>query len=107
MALRAYQLTLAAAAQRLSNVYGGASANNAIDPKQDIPYRQILLQATGADAVIGMDSATAAAGTYGTNVDSSDLQPVTLGPFSEGPIKLSDIWAAGASATIHITGIPY
>jgi len=106
MALRSYQLVLAAAAQRLSNVYGGASVNNAINAAQDIPYRQILLQATGADAVLGMDDQVAA-GTYGTLVDSTDLQPVTLGPFDTGPLKLSDIWVAGAGATIHLTGVPF
>lgn len=106
MSVRSYQLALAAAAQRLSNVYGGASLGNAIDPKEDIPYRQVLIQATGADAFLGMTSAVTST-TYGTAVDSTDLQPVVLGPFGTGPIKLSDLWVAGAGATIHVTGIPF
>jgi len=105
MALRSYQLVLAAAAQRLSNVYGGASLGNLIDPKEDIPYRQILLQATGANAFLGMDSLVTLT-VYGTEVDATDLQPIGLGSFDTGPLHLSDIWAAGAGATIHITAIP-
>ena len=33
------QLALAAAAQRLSNAYGGASLGNVVNPAQDLPYR--------------------------------------------------------------------
>jgi hypothetical protein len=106
MALRSYQLVLAAAAQRLSNVYGGASLTDLIDANEDIAYRQILLQAESADAFVGMDE-TVTSTVYGTKVDSTDLQPVTLGPFPTGPIKLSDLWVAGAGATIHVTGIPF
>lgn len=106
MALRSYQLALDAAAQRVSNVYGGASLGNVINPVADIPYRQVLLQAESADAFLGMDSAVTAT-IYGTKVDSTDLQPVTLGPFDTGPIHLSDLWAAGAGATLHVTGIPF
>lgn len=106
MAARSYQLTLAAAAQRLSNVYGGASLGNAIDPKADIPYRQVLLQASGADAFVGMDNLTTST-VYGVSAHSTDLQPVTLGPFDTGPIHLSDLWVAGAGATLHVLGIPF
>jgi hypothetical protein len=106
MALRSYQLALAAAAQRLSNVYGGKSLGNIIDPKEDIPYRQVLLQATGADAFVGMDSLVTST-TYGTKVASTDLQPILLGPYESGPIHLSDLWVAGAGATIHVSGIPF
>lgn len=106
MAAKSYQLALAAAAQRLSNVYGGKSLGNLIDPKEDIPYRQVLLQATGADAFVGMDDLTTST-TYGIAVDSTDLQPVTLGPFDTGPIHLSDLWVAGAGATIQVFGIPF
>lgn len=100
------QLALAAAAQRLSNVYGGASTGNAIDPKQDIPYQEVLLMADAADAFIGATDATTST-VWGTKVDSSDNQPVTLSTSRTGaPIKLSDIWVAGAGSTIHFTGIP-
>lgn len=106
MALRSHQLILTAVAQRLSNAYGGASAGNRIDPAQDIPYRQLLLQAAGGDAFIGGTDATTST-NHGTKVASTDLQPVTLGPFDTGPLHLSDVWVAGANATIHVTGIPF
>lgn len=104
--LKSYQLVLAAGAQRLSNVYGGASLNNAIDANQDIAYRQLLLQAESADAFVGMDDTTTNT-IWGTKVDSTDLQPVTIGPFETGPVKLSDLWVAGAGSTLHVTGIPF
>ena len=107
MALRSYVLTLAAGAQRASNAYGGSSLGNVIHPTDDIPYRQILLQATGADAFLGMDAATDST-TYGTKIDSTDLQPVTLRADVPGaPLKLSDLWVAGAGATLHVTGVPF
>lgn len=108
------QLVLAAAAQRLSNVYGGASIAppNTIVPAQDLAYRQVILQATGADAFLGGDlpagqGALVTSTVYGTAIDSTDLQGITLGPFSTGPIKLTDLWVAGAGATLHVTGIPF
>lgn len=106
------QLTLAAASQRLSNIYGGASLNNAINPAQDLPFRQVILQATGADAFMGGDipagqGALVTSTVYGTAIDSTDLQGITLGPFNAGPIKLSDIWVAGAGATLRVTGISF
>lgn len=106
MAIRSYQLTLAAAAQRLSNVYGGESLGNQINAAQDIPYRQLFLQATGANAFVGMDSLTTST-TYGVEVDAADLQPVILGGFDDGPLHLSDLWVAGAGATLHVLGIPF
>lgn len=100
------QLALAAGAQRLSNLYGGASAGNAIDPKQDVPYQAILLQAAGADAFVGQDL-NVTSSVYGTKVASTDLQPVTLLTTRTGsPLKFSDLWVAGAGATIHVLGIP-
>lgn len=106
MAVRSYQLALAAAAQRLSNVYGGKSLGNLIDAKEDIPYRQLLLQATGADAFVGLNGDVTST-VYGTKVASTDLQPVTLGPYDTGPLHLSDLWVAGAGATLHVTGVPF
>lgn len=109
MALRSYQLALTGAARRVSEVYGTPPTpvlgNQGGLPVVDIPYRQVLLQAETADVFIGMD-ATVTATIYGTKVDSTDLQPITLGPFDQGPIKLSDLWAFG-TATLHILGIPF
>lgn len=99
-----FNLTLAAGAQRLSNGYGGASAGNAINPAQDIPYRQIFLSATGADAFAGQDDTTSDT-LYGIKIDSTDLQPITMDG-TPGGFKISDIWVAGDGATIHFFGIP-
>jgi hypothetical protein len=96
-----FQLVLGAAAQRLSNGYGGDSANNAVNPAQDIPYTQVCLQASGADAFLGADNLTTST-LWGAKVVATDLQPVIL----TGSVKLSDIWVAGAGSTIHVFGLP-
>lgn len=99
-----FNLALAAGAQRLSNGYGGASAGNAISPAQDIPYRQIHLQASGADAFAGQDVATSST-VYGVKIAATDLQPIRVDG-EPGGIKISDIWVAGAGSTLHFFGIP-
>jgi hypothetical protein len=109
MALRSYQLTLAAAAKQLSDVYidgtpAGGSASNP-NPKTDITYRQITLYAEGAAVAVGMNSSVVAAGPYGDLIASAGR--VTYGPFDTGPLHLSDFWVAGAGATVHVTGIPF
>lgn len=100
------QLALAAAAQRLSEIYGGASADGSIQPAQDVPLRQVLLIAEGADAFIGATDQTTAS-DYGVKVDSTENVPVSIGPFDNGGIKLTDLWAAGAGSTIHVLGIVF
>jgi hypothetical protein len=99
-------VTLAAAAQRASVMYGGASLNNGISPAQDVPLRQVLLQATGADAFVGATDQTTST-AYGTKVSSTDLQPVSIGPFDNGGIKLSDLWVAGAGSTLRVLGVVF
>jgi len=110
MAARSYQITLAAAAQRLSDVYGdGAGVVNAA---HDIPYRELHLHATGADAYLGADTLTTAT-VFGDIAHEEDGAPpesthgVHFGPYESGPLKLSDLYAAGAGATLHILGIPF
>jgi hypothetical protein len=100
------QLALAAAAQRLSNAYGGASLGNVVNALQDVGFRHLLLSADAADAFVGQDALTTSV-VWGVKVDSSDLQPTPLGPFDAGPVKLSDLWVAGAGSTIHFIGITY
>lgn len=104
--VRSYNLTLAATQQRLSDVYGGAPGS--IDPKVDIPYRQVILQASGAAGYIGYDPVVLSTTVYGHKIDSANTGAgVTVGPFNEGPIKLSDLYALGAGSTLHILGVPY
>ena len=107
MAARDFQIVLAAAALRLSNVYGGI-ANAEPDAGLNIPYRQLLLSAEGAVAFVGAASDVTAT-NYGVRVEigATAVDPVSIGPFETGPVKLSDLWAAGAGATLHILAIPY
>lgn len=102
MAIRTYQLALAAGQKRLSDVYGGVAG--VANPVTDIPYRQVTLQAEAAAAFLGMDT-TVATNNYGITLASG--ASVTLGPFDQGPLHLSDIFAVGAGATLHVVGVPY
>lgn len=107
MAARSFQLTLAAGAKRLSDVYGdGTSVVNAV---KDIPYREIHLSPSGADAFIGGSDhgLNTSSNDYGNKVDADALVPHKIGPFETGPVKLSDLYAAGASSTLHILAIPF
>jgi hypothetical protein len=98
MPVASFQLTSTAVPKRLSDVYGdGAGVVNATN---DIPYRQVILQSSAA-VTVG-DSAAHAA----TGLPIGVAGTITLGPFSTGPIKLSELWVVGA-ATISILGIPY
>lgn len=100
MALRHYTLTLSASAQRLSAAFTDPSVGGA----EDVPYRQVLLRASGADAKVGGSGVTS---TNGLNVNSTTGEPIVFGPFDQGPVKLSQIYALGSGATLHIVGIPF
>lgn len=102
MAARSFNLSLNAAAKRLSDVYGdGPSVINAAN---DIPYRQICLEAETGAVQIGAAS-TVSATLYGNSIATGAT--LILGPFDAGPLKLSDLWAFSAGATtLHILGIP-
>ncbi len=107
MAAKDFQLVLAAAAQRLSDVYGGVPGANP-DQALNIPYRQIMLSAEGGAAFIGAASDVTAT-NYGTRVEigAAGSESVSIGPFETGPVKLSDFWAAGAGSTLHMLCIPF
>jgi hypothetical protein len=102
MALRSFSLTLSASAKRVSDVYGGAASVR--DAATDITYRQLLVQATGADAYLGDSTAVSAA--TGMKL-TAGAAPVSIGPFDSGPIKLSDLWGIGAGATLQVVGVPF
>ena len=102
MAIRHYQLTLAATRQRLS----AALANTEVGGADDVAYRQLILSTSGADAFIG--GPTVSTTDYGRALDSADAEnQVSIGPFESGAVKLSDLYAVGAGATLHIFGIPF
>lgn len=102
MALRSYQLALTGTAKRLSDVYGGTAGVR--DAVNDIPYRQLLVQTTGADGYLGDSNAVNS--TTGMKL-TAGAAPVSLGPFESGPLKLSDMWGIGAGASLQIVGVPY
>lgn len=110
MPARDFQVALAAVAVRVSRVYPSGAGDAQPSAAEDIPYRQLLLSATGADAFVGShedSGALTTATTFGIAIDSTALGPASIGPFETGPVKLSQLWAAGAGATLHILGIPY
>jgi hypothetical protein len=98
----AYQLALAASAKRLSDVYGGTAG--VPDETKNVTFRQVLLTAAGADVFIGGSGVTAATGA---KVALTALLPLSIGPFNSGAVKLSDLYAAGAGATVNIVGVPF
>lgn len=99
-----FQLTLAAAAQRLSNGYGGASSGNAIDPVQDVPLREVHIYAEAQPLYIGKD-ANVASSSFGDTCTATNR--IIIGPYNNGGIKLSDVWIAGAGATAHVFGVVF
>jgi hypothetical protein len=101
MSARNYQLTITAAPQRLS----AALPDTERGGKQDEACRQILLQ-TETDCFIGASSAMTTS-IYGFKLLSATTTPVPIGPFPDGPVKLSDIFVIGTSGVLHIFTIPY
>lgn len=95
-----YSLALAAGATRLSDVFGAGP----IDESKNIPFRQLLLSAAGAAAVIGGSGVTS---TTGVSIAPTAPLPLSIGPFDTGPVKLSDIYAVGAGSTLNILGVPF
>lgn len=127
MAARSFQITLTAGATRLSDVYIGLTAGGPGGPaeniggsagkpdvRSDVAYRQIIVSASGAAAFIGgsdmagTSSTPVSSTTYGLRLDSTATVPAQIfGPFETGPMKLSDYWASGGSAILHILAIPF
>lgn len=106
MAAYNYQLALAAAAKRLSDVYGDGAG--VVHADHDLPFRQILLSSGGAVSYLGADALVTST-TYGIRVEigAAGDAPVSIGPFETGPVKLSQLYAAGNGATLHILAIPF
>lgn len=122
MAARSFQIALGAGATRLSDVYLGLKdgvGNNiggsagVPDARSDVPYRQLVFNASGAAAFIGgsdmagTSTTPVTSTTYGTKVDSASTIAQVIGAYDQGPLKLSDLWASGAGSTLHILATPY
>jgi hypothetical protein len=102
--MKHFNMAVAGVAKRLSDVYGDGVG--VVNPVNDIPYRQLWLQAETADIKVGSSAVTTS--VYGTNlVSTAPAAPMVLGPFESGPIKLSDIYVISTTATLHISGIPF
>lgn len=93
-------------AAQIANHYALASVVPAVPAGAamlDIPYRHLTLSAGPGPIRIGGDPALSSAFI----LDEATTPTIPLGRFSTGPLRLSDIWAVGAGATIHILGEPY
>lgn len=103
MAARHYQLTITAAAQRLSVAIPVTERGG----PQDEAFREIILS-TETDCFIGGSSALTTT-SYGKKLfaDAATTPLYKIGPFPDGPVKLSDIFVVGTSGVLHIFGIPY
>lgn len=108
MAFAHHALTLTGAAQRLSDVYGdGAGVVNAV---HDIPLRQIVFAAdpaNGAVVYVGGDDSVSAT-DHGFSLDPTQATAQALlnvGPFSTGPVKLSDFWVLGTDGQRLMIGV--
>jgi len=100
--VKVFNLALAATSKRLSDVYG--SGTGVVNDALNIPFRQLLFTASGADAYVG-DSAVSS--SNGLKVAAAGVQPVSLGPFVSGPVKLSDLYAIGSGSTLQVLGVPF
>jgi hypothetical protein len=96
-----YQLALAATVKRVSDVYGGTPS--VPDEAKNIPYRQLVITTTGAVAAIGSTAGVTAPTGFPLAVSGQ----LILGPFATGPVKLSDLYAIGAGATLTVLGVPF
>jgi hypothetical protein len=97
-----YSLPLTGSAKRLSDVLGGTPGTP--DEVKNIPFRQLLFTATGAAATIGSAGVTT---TTGVTVATTAPLPLSIGPFTTGPVKLSDLYAVGTGATLTVMGVPF
>lgn len=108
MAARDYSLTLTGVAQRLSSVL----ANTEVGGPNDEGFRQLLFSADPANtaAIYVGSSSSVSSSAHGFSLDPTQAsqQPVALGPFERGPIKLSEIWVIGTNnEKLHLFGVPY
>lgn len=101
MAARDFSLTITAAAQPLSAALSDTQRGGKVDES----YRQIQLSCETDCYIGGSSSLTTSA--YGYKLLAAATQPLTIGPFESGPVKLSDLYVIGTSGKLHIFGIPF
>ena len=108
MAFRHYSLTLTGVAQRLSSVL----TNSQVGGEEDVACAQIILSADPANtAVIYVGSTSSVSSTsHAFSLDPTQataVDKVSIGPFSVGPVKLSEIWALGTNNERLMIGVVY
>jgi|OpeIllAssembly_1097287.scaffolds.fasta_scaffold128951_2 hypothetical protein len=96
--IRHYEVTLTAAAQNVATALGLTAAT-------DIPFRQLFFQTFTADAYLG--GSTVSTSSFGMKLLATGSPITTVGGFDCGPLKLSDFYAVGNTAVVHILGIPF
>jgi hypothetical protein len=95
------QLVLSATAQRLSDLYGDGVG--VVDAKDNVPFTQLYLQSSGAAAYLGGPSVSTT--NYGVKLDT-DGAPFGLSG-GQRNIKLAELYAVGAGATLHLLGVQF
>lgn len=104
MSFRHYALTLNGAVQRLSSVLGETTVGGS----QDVACRQIWLSADPANAAvvyIGGSAVSSTSHAFALDPTQASQQPMSIGPFDAGPVKLSEIYAIGTNAERLMIGI--
>ncbi len=102
MAARHYNLTITAAAQKLSAVYSDPTPGG----KLDEAMREIWLTAE-TDCFVGGSGQTLTTSIYGAKILAAATAPYYIGPFDAGAVKLSEISVIGTSGVLHIQAFPY
>jgi hypothetical protein len=108
VAVRDYSLTLSGAAQRLS----AALADPTPGGPDDAAFRQLIFSAAPGNSAVVYVGATAliSSTVHGFSLDPTQAsqQPVSVGPFETGPMKLSEFYVLGTSNDVlHVLGIPF
>lgn len=98
MPMKLTTLTSTAVPKRVLD--GTVNGADPIDASLDLPCHQVVIQAS-ANVTVGTSSSNA-----GTGVAVTTTLPLVLGPFREGPVKLSQLWVVGA-ATVTILAVTY
>ena len=108
MAVRHFDITLNGSAQRLSTAI--PTVNGQAGP--DEAHRQLIFSSAPGNANVIYVGATSSVSStsHGFSLDPTQAtqQPVSVGPFETGPVKLSEFWVLGTNAEIlHVLAIPF
>ena len=112
MAFRHFALTLTGVPQRLSDVYGDGAG--VINPVNNIPCRQIILAADPASAnpvYVGVDNQAVTSTAHAFSVSPvvgatlGSVQSMTIGPFDENSVKLSNFFVLGTNGQRLMVGV--